>query len=327
MRAGCSFCNHGIQITQRREPASLAGRSFNAPGNSDAPGNNKRLADMKQNITTAIFPVAGLGTRLLPASKSVPKELMPVFDRPVLQIAIDEALAAGITRRASVTHPSKPAIRDYLTPDKGLMSDLKDRGKDGLAARLDAMLPADPVEIIFVDQDEPLGLGHAILCARDVAGDGPVAVMLPDDVIMANQPTIAEMVRSYDPKEAAHMIAAMWVPREEVSRYGIVDADMPKPGGYSRVLGMVEKPPLNVAPSQLAVVGRYILAPGIFDALAVTKPGAGGEIQLTDAIAESIGTDGVSAFRIDGERFDCGSHDGLVDAGVAFRNAQKVTTA
>src|SRR6056297_1691384 len=178
MRAGCSFCNHGIQITQRREPASLAGRSFNAPGNSDAPGNNKRLADMKQNITTAIFPVAGLGTRLLPASKSVPKELMPVFDRPVLQIAIDEALAAGITRLVFVTHPSKDAIRKYLTRDQSLLDNLELRGKKDLAAEMGAMMPSDSVEFLFADQNEALGLGHAILCAREMAGDAPVAVIL-----------------------------------------------------------------------------------------------------------------------------------------------------
>jgi UTP--glucose-1-phosphate uridylyltransferase len=282
---------------------------------------------MTRTIQTAIFPVAGLGTRLLPATKSVPKELMPVYDRPVLQHAIDEAIAAGITRLVFVTHPSKDAIRDYLTRDRVLDAQLRNKGKDALARELDDLLPSNPVETVFVDQMEPLGLGHAILCARDVTGDGPVAVLLPDDAILAPRPTIADMAAAYGSAEVDHMIAAMWVPRDAVSRYGIVDADMPEPGQVVPVRGMVEKPAQNRAPSQLAVVGRYVLSPGIWDALADTPPGAGNEIQLTDAIARSIGTGGVSAFRIAGDRFDCGSHDGLVDAGVAFRDAARVTAA
>lgn len=275
---------------------------------------------MSKSTKTVIFPVAGLGTRLLPATKSVPKELLPVYDTPLIQLAIDEALAAGAQRLVFVSHKSKTAIENYVRHDQKLCDDLQHRGKALVAAKLDALVPRDKLDIVFVNQDEPLGLGHAILCARDVVDDGPVAVILPDDLIMAPQPALAQMLQAYDPGMAGHMVAAVDVPREATSRYGIFDADMPAPGRCVRVDGFVEKPDPQDAPSCLAAIGRYVLDASIFEALEQTTPGAGGEIQLTDAIAAGVEHPGVCAFRIQGQRFDCGTHEGLHDAGAARRD-------
>lgn len=275
---------------------------------------------MTQCIKTAIFPVAGLGTRLLPATKSLPKELLPVYDRPLIQLAVDEALDAGIRHMVFVTHPAKSAIEHYLRHDPGLTDHLTEKGERHLAERIEGLLPHETVDIAFVNQDEPLGLGHAILCARDAVQDGPVAVILPDDLILAPQLALAQMTHGYEPGLAGHMVAALQVAGNETARYGIFDAEMPAPGRSVRVEGFVEKPDPADAPSTLAAIGRYILDPSIFDALARTQPGAGGEIQLTDAIAAGIDRPGVCAFRVSGARFDCGSHEGLHAAGVALRD-------
>lgn len=283
---------------------------------------------MQTKVTTAILPVAGRGTRLLPATKSVPKEMLPVYDRPLLQYAVDEARAAGITKLVLVTEPSKSAIQSYFERDEDLRDALEDAGKEKIGRALDRLDPTPHMDVVFVYQSEPLGLGHAILCARDVVqGDGPVAVILPDDLILGETPAIGEMARAYDPTSCAHLLATQIVPREDVSRYGICDSARPAPGGQVSVSGMVEKPAPSEAPSQVAVIGRYILAPEIFDALATTEPGAGDEIQLTDAIATAIEGLGVNAFHITGTRHDCGHADGLLAAGVAVQETRKQTQA
>lgn len=276
---------------------------------------------MHKPIDTAIFPVAGLGTRMLPATKVVPKELLPVYDRPLIQLAVDEAAAAGITRMIFVSHPSKSIIEEYFKPDDGLSDALRAEGKTALAEKLDATVPDDEIRFHFVMQEQPLGLGNAIYCARDLAGDGPVAVILPDDVLIGAGSAIGDMVQCYDPEFAEHMVASMPVPPSDVSKYGIIDPLEQVQDGQVAVQAMVEKPTLEAAPSNLAIIGRYILGSGIFDSLARTRPGVGGEIQLTDAIAMAIATSRVSAFRVSQDRYDCGNPDGLLAASLA-RGAQ-----
>lgn len=275
---------------------------------------------MQTRIRTAILPVAGRGTRLLPATKSVPKELLPVYDRPLLQYAVDEARAAGITRLILISHPDKSAIQHYFERDTDLREALDEAGKAHLGHALDRLDPTDQMEVVFVHQIEPLGLGHAILCARDqIRDDDPFAVILPDDLILGGTPAIGEMARAYHRGQGAHMVATQTVPQKDTGKYGICDCPAPAPGRHVPVDGMVEKPSPDEAPSQVAVIGRYILDPEIFDVLAGTSPGTGNEIQLTDAIAAAIGAGGVSAFHITGERHDCGHADGLLRAANAVK--------
>lgn len=254
-------------------------------------------------IKTAIYPVAGRGSRMRPVTRAVPKELLPVYTTPLLQFAIDEAIDSGVERHVFVTSEDKPAIEEYVRDTY-----------PGIDAR-------------FVTQPEPLGLGHAVLMARGEILPGPVAVILPDDLIVASVPVLAQMSATYDPALACHMVAAMKVDAEETAAYGIVDADMPAPGCHVPVHGLVEKPSPEEAPSNLAIVGRYILHPGIFDTLLATAPGSGGEIQLTDAIARDVRRRGLTAFRFDGVRFDCGQPDGLVEAGAAFQDVEDLMRA
>ncbi len=263
------------------------------------------------SLDTVVFPVAGRGTRLLPLTKSVPKELLPVFDKPILQFAVEEALASGAKRLVFVTHASKPAIVEYLRPDVTLIDDLHGDGKTLLARALDDItLPAD-VEVVFVEQDAPLGLGHAVLMAADhVVGD-VFGVILPDDVILG-VPCLPEMAHDH---RGGHMIAAMDVAAEHVSRYGIFrPVGAGQMGKVVQADGLVEKPNVADAPSQLAAVGRYVLDQGIFAALRSLEPGAGGEYQLTDAIAADTARVGLTGYRFSGARFDCGSHAGLLAA-------------
>ena len=275
---------------------------------------------MQRRIRTAILPVAGRGTRLLPATKSVPKELLPVYDRPLLQYAVDEARAAGITRLILVSHPDKSAIQHYFERDTDLRKALDDAGKAHLGRALDRLDPTDQMEVVFVHQTDPLGLGHAILCARDlITDDDPFAVMLPDDLILGDTPAIGEMARAYHHGDGAHMVATQTVPRQDTGKYGICDCPEPAAGRHVPVDGLVEKPEPGAAPSRVAIIGRYILDPDIFAVLADTPPGAGDEIQLTDAIAAAIGRDGVSAFRVTGDRHDCGHADGLLQAANAVQ--------
>ncbi len=264
-------------------------------------------------VRTAIFPVAGLGTRFLPATKATPKELLPVIDTPLIQYAIDEAQAAGIERMIFVSHPSKAAIERYVMDDAKLRADLKARGKRGIAQELKetALCPIKD-DVVFTMQDEPLGLGHAVLCARDHVLPGPVAVILPDDLILGT-PCLSEMVAAYARSEAKHMVATMTVDRDETRKYGILSVTS-HDGALVYADGMVEKPDPADAPSRDAVVGRYVLDASIFDSLSTQEPGAGGEIQLTDAIARGGKTVGLAGFRFSGNRFDCGSKAGMLRA-------------
>ncbi len=269
---------------------------------------------MKQKIRTAIFPVAGLGTRFLPATKATPKELLPVIDTPLIQYAIDEARDAGIERLVFVSHPSKTAIERHVMDDAVLRRELKERGKGALAREL-AQTALCPVEddVVFTMQEEQLGLGHAVLCARDHVLPGPVAVLLPDDLILGGQGCLSEMAEAYARSEAGHMVATMTVAPEDTRKYGILSVTG-QSGALLSADGMVEKPEPEVAPSREAVVGRYVLDPSIFAALETQGTGAGGEIQLTDAIARSTGATGLCGLRFSGTRFDCGSKAGMLRA-------------
>lgn len=272
---------------------------------------------MTQHIRSVIIPAAGQGTRLLPATKVTPKELLNIYDRPALQFAIDEAIDLGVERIVVVTHPDKPGIRNYLTPDRVYIKDLQACGKGLLGAALSEIEVPDRIEIVFVDQLRPLGLGHAILCAKGLTLPGQFGVILPDDVILGAS-CLTEMAEAYT---QGHMIAAMEVRRDQTNAYGIFRIAGLPVGRSVPVSGMVEKPISGQAPSQLAAVGRYILDPGIFDTLQHITRGAGGEIQLTDAIARDADHLPLTAFQFSGTRYDCGCHDGLLDAAVARQSA------
>jgi UTP--glucose-1-phosphate uridylyltransferase len=254
-------------------------------------------------IRTAVFPVAGRGSRMQPATNAVPKELLPVYDTPLLQFAIEEASDAGIERFVFVTSADKPGVEAYVRSQHG--------GLDS----------------IFLTQEAPLGLGHAVLTANGAVENEPFAVILPDDVIFASPPVMAQMCRAYETGFAHHMIAAMEVGPEETGAYGIFDAELPATGHQVAVRGLVEKPDPQDAPSNLAAVGRYILAPGIFETLLTTGRGRGGEIQLTDAIARDLQRKTVTAFRFEGVRYDCGRPEGLLDAATAIRDAREMLAA
>ncbi len=271
---------------------------------------------MRRKVTKAIFPVAGLGTRFLPATKSVPKEIMTLVDRPLVQYAIDEARAAGIKEFIFVTSRGKGALEDYFDHSPVLEQELRKKGKDDLLAVLkDTYM--DSGAIAYIRQHQALGLGHAVWCARRLIANEPFAVILPDDVIAADKPCLQQMVEAYE-ETGGNMVAAMEVAPEKASAYGVLDVkeDM---GRLTQVRGMVEKPAPGEAPSNLAVIGRYILAPTVMKNLNKMKKGAGGEIQLTDAIAQDIENDQpVYGYRFDGKRFDCGSKAGFLQATVAF---------
>lgn len=271
---------------------------------------------MTRKVTKAVFPVAGMGTRFLPATKSVPKEIMTLVDRPLVQYAIDEAREAGITEFIFVTSRGKGALEDYFDRAPELEASLKAKGKTELLEILNAT-NMDSGSIAYVRQNQALGLGHAVWCARHLIGDEPFAVLLPDDVIAAEKPCLAQMVEAYQ-ETGGNMIAAMEVAPAMASSYGIMDV----PPSIGRVLpmqGMVEKPAPGTQPSNLAAIGRYILSPDVMRHLGEVKPGAGGEIQLTDAIAREIAEKrNVYGFRFEGERFDCGSKAGFLQATVAF---------
>lgn len=267
-------------------------------------------------VVKAVFPVAGFGTRFLPATKSVPKEILPLVDRPLIQYAIDEARAAGIRDFIFVTSRGKSALEDYFDSAPELEQSLQDGGKHHL---LDLLKQTDMPSgaVAYVRQQERRGLGHAVWCARRLIGDEPFAVILPDDVIDADKPCLQQMVEAYE-EVGGNMVATMEVAPENVSSYGILDI-VRSDGSTMAVRGMVEKPKPEVAPSNMAVIGRYILTPQILRNLEDVEAGAGGEIQLTDAIAQEIRTRGdVSGFRFKGRRFDCGSKSGYLQATVAF---------
>ena len=269
-----------------------------------------------KKVTKAIFPVAGLGTRFLPATKSIPKEIMTLVDRPLIQYAIDEARAAGIKEFIFVTSRGKSALEDYFDYAPELESELRKKGKTDLLEILkDTNM--DSGAIAYVRQNRPMGLGHAVWCARRLVGNEPFAVLLPDDVIAADKPCLAQMVEAFE-ETGGNIVAAMEVAPEKASSYGVLDIAEDR-GAIVKVKGMVEKPKREDAPSNLAVIGRYILSPKVLTNLNKMKQGAGGEIQLTDAIASEVDSkEGVYGFRFRGQRYACGSKPGYLQATVAF---------
>ncbi|WP_209425094.1 UTP--glucose-1-phosphate uridylyltransferase GalU [Pararhodobacter sp. SW119] len=271
---------------------------------------------MTHKVTKAVFPVAGLGTRFLPATKSIPKEILTLVDRPLIQYAIDEARAAGITEFVFVTSRGKSALEDYFDHAPELETALREKKKDELLKVLDAT-NMESGAIAYVRQHQALGLGHAVWCARHLIGDEPFAVILPDDVITGEESCLKQMVDAYA-EVGGNMVAAMEVPASKASAYGILDVQ-PSVSRCLPVHGMVEKPAPGTAPSNLAIIGRYILTPQVLRNLDSQQRGAGGEIQLTDAIAKEIETsDNVHGYRFSGQRFDCGSKAGYLQATVAF---------
>ena len=275
---------------------------------------------MTRKVTKAIFPVAGLGTRFLPATKSVPKEIMTLVDRPLIQYAIDEARAAGIEDFIFVTSRGKSALEDYFDVSPDLEASLEQSGKHALLEVLRST-NMESGTIAYLRQHRALGLGHAVACAKKMIGDEPFAVILPDDVIAAEKPCLQQMVEAYQETGGA-MVATMEVSPQQASSYGVLDvAD--QTGPIVSVKGMVEKPAAGKAPSNLAVIGRYILTPQVLRNLEEIERGAGGEIQLTDAIAAEVnaGRD-VFGYRFAGQRYDCGSKAGFLQATVAFALAR-----
>ena len=271
---------------------------------------------MTKRVRKAVFPVAGLGTRFLPATKALAKEMLPVIDKPLIQYAVEEAVAAGIEHLVFVTGHTKKAIEDHFDRSAELEAALEAQGKSELLARVRAVLPSH-VTCMYIRQPAPLGLGHAVLCARPAIGDEPFAILLPDDLIDSKGPGCTEqMVRRFE-ATGEGLVAVQTVPREETGRYGIVRLASPD-GRDGPIREIVEKPAPDRAPSTLGVVGRYVMSPRIFDALQDTPPGSGGEIQLTDAIAALLGEESISAFPFDGTRFDCGSKEGFLAANVTL---------
>ncbi|WP_299309798.1 UTP--glucose-1-phosphate uridylyltransferase GalU [uncultured Croceicoccus sp.] len=267
----------------------------------------------RKPIRKAVFPVAGMGTRFLPATKAVPKEMLPIVDRPLIQYAVDEARAAGIEQMIFVTGRGKGAIEDHFDIGFELETTMKERGKD--VSILDGTRLA-PGNCAYVRQQEPLGLGHAVWCARDIVGDEPFAVMLPDELMWGEPGCLKQMVDAYE-KVGGNLISVLEVPRESVSSYGVI-APGKVDGALTEVTGLVEKPKIADAPSNKIVSGRYILQPQVMRTLQDQEKGAGGEIQLTDAMAKMIGSQPFHAVTFEGRRFDCGSKTGFVEATLAI---------
>lgn len=270
---------------------------------------------MKQKITKAVFPVAGLGSRFLPATKATAKEMLPVVDKPLIQYAVEEAVAAGITDMVFITGRNKRAIEDHFDKAYELEATLEAAGKTELLRLVQSVVPSH-VNCIYIRQAEPLGLGHAVLCAKPVIQDEPFAVLLADDLIDGEPPIVKQMVDVFSHHQCS-ILGVQDVPREHTRQYGIVSSQNLEPN-VEKVHGIVEKPKPEVAPSTLAVVGRYILTPRIFHHLENVSPGAGGEIQLTDGIAALLREETLLAYRYNGVRYDCGSKLGYLQAQVAF---------
>jgi UTP--glucose-1-phosphate uridylyltransferase len=266
-------------------------------------------------VTKAIFPVAGMGTRFLPATKANPKEMLPIVDKPLIQYAVEEAVEAGITHMVFVTGRNKRSIEDHFDKAYELETELKGRGRHKLLEQVQDIVPKH-VTCSYVRQAEALGLGHAVLSAKAVVRDEPIAVILADDLIDANVPVLKQMIEIFDRRQRS-VIAVQNVPRDETASYGIIQGE-PDGDRLLRVTGIVEKPKPENAPSTLAVVGRYILAPRILSYLEQVQPGAGGEIQLTDAIESLLHDETVLAFSFDGTRYDCGSKLGYLEANVMY---------
>lgn len=267
---------------------------------------------MTQPVRKAVFPVAGLGTRLLPATKSIPKEMLTVVDRPLIQYAVDEAREAGIEQMIFVTGRGKSSLVDYFDSAYELEAVMREKGKN-----LDVLQSSRAKfgEVVTVRQQEPLGLGHAVWCARDIVGDEPFAVLLPDELMRGNPNCLAQLVAAYE-KVGGNVVAALEVPASETHKYGVIDPGQ-SDGRLTEILGMVEKPEAGTAPSNLMLPGRYILQPDVMRELDAQERGAGGEIQLTDAMARLVGKQPFHAWTFEGARYDCGSASGFVIANLA----------
>jgi UTP--glucose-1-phosphate uridylyltransferase len=268
---------------------------------------------MANRVRKAVFPVAGLGTRLLPATKSIPKEMITIVDRPLIQYAVDEAREAGIEQLIFVTGRGKSALVDYFDQAYELEATMRGKGKS-----LDVLEPSNARfgEVVSVRQQQPLGLGHAVWCARDIVGEEPFAVLLPDELMVGKPNCLKQMVEAYE-KVGGNLVAALEVPDGEIHKYGVIDPGATD-GRLIEIRGMVEKPAPGTAPSNLVLPGRYILQPEVMRALDAQEKGAGGEIQLTDAMARLIGSQPFHAYRFEGERYDCGSAAGFVIANLAM---------
>lgn len=275
-------------------------------------------------LRKAVFPVAGLGTRFLPASKTIPKEMLPIVDRPIIQYAVDEAIQAGCDTLIFVTGRSKRAVEDYFDRNPELEAELLEKGKLEALHAIQNILPAH-VNVIFVRQAQALGLGHAVLCAAPLIGrDELFAVLLPDDLIDGYPTGVLSQMLPFALDKQASVIAVEQVAPADVSKYGIVDSEIEQ-GLLGKLRGIVEKPSVESAPSASAVVGRYILHPSVMDTLANTSAGSGGEIQLTDALSQQIESTGLYAYRFGGIRFDCGSKRGFLTANIHFGLRSSIT--
>lgn len=266
-------------------------------------------------VTKAVFPVAGLGTRFLPATKASPKEMLPIVDKPLIQYAVEEAMSAGITEMIFVTGRSKRAIEDHFDKSYEIEAELEARGKESLLELVRSIKPSH-VDCFYVRQPEALGLGHAVLCAEKLVGENPFAVILADDLLFAVPSVMKQMVDVFDHYHSS-VIGVEEIPPQETKSYGIVDGKEWE-DAIIKMSGIVEKPAPEVAPSNLGVVGRYVLKPRIFEHLRAIKPGTGGEIQLTDAIQSLLADEQVLAYKYHGTRFDCGSKLGYLKATVEF---------
>ena len=274
------------------------------------------MPESVRRVKKAVFPVAGLGTRFLPATKTIPKEMLPIIDRPLIQYAVDEAIEAGCDTLVFITNRYKHAVADYFDKAYELEQKLEHAGKIEQLEQIRHVLP-EGVRAVFVTQAEALGLGHAVLCAKAIVGDEPFAVLLPDDLIWNRGDGALKQMTDLNAVSGSSVIAVEDVPHEKTGSYGIVATDK-FDGRKGHITQIVEKPRPEDAPSDLAVVGRYVLSPKIFELLEATGTGAGGEIQLTDAIAQLLKTEQVDAYRFEGTRFDCGTHLGLVEATIRF---------
>jgi UTP--glucose-1-phosphate uridylyltransferase len=275
---------------------------------------------MTMRVRKAVFPVGGLGTRFLPATKAMPKEMLPVVDKPLIQYAVEEAQAAGIEEFIFVTGRSKTAIEDHFDHSYELEAALKERGKEAELHAIGSWMPS-PGQVAYTRQQTPLGLGHAVLCARNLVGNEPFAVLLADDLVLAQKPCLKQMIEAFE-AQPANIVAVEEVPREHTNRYGILDIERDD-GKLVKVRGVVEKPQPKDAPSTLSIIGRYVLEPDVFEKLASIGRGAGNEIQLTDALAQLIAAKRpFFGLRFEGKRFDCGDKAGFFEANLAFALAR-----
>jgi UTP--glucose-1-phosphate uridylyltransferase len=274
---------------------------------------------LTNRVRKAVFPVGGLGTRFLPVTKAMPKEMLPVVDKPLIQYAVEEALEAGIEEIIFVTGRGKAAIEDFFDHSFELRQVLGERGKDAELHTIDIPV-LEPGRVAYTRQQDPLGLGHAVWCARELVGNEPFAVLLADDLVMADTPCLKQMVEVFD-ETGGNVVAVQDVPREHTNRYGILDV-VSDDGRLAEIKGLVEKPDPADAPSTLSIIGRYILLPEVFGYLSERKTGAGGEIQLTDSMARMIGDAPFHGLRFEGTRYDCGDKAGFFEANVAFALAR-----